>query len=67
MTQHNEIIKIAEKHQLHIKPQTISLNESGLDFQVAFGDFPYESYVKQMKDEGQQQWPKVESALRDKY
>lgn len=38
MTQHNEIIKIAEKHQLHIKPQTISLNESGLDFQVAFGE-----------------------------
>ena len=37
------------------------------NFQVAFGDFPYESYVKLMKDEGQQQWPKVESALRDKY
>ncbi len=38
MTQHNEIIKCAEKYQLHIQPQTISLNESGLDFQVAFGE-----------------------------
>ncbi|EWA31519.1 hypothetical protein U413_02784, partial [Staphylococcus aureus M28112] len=37
MTRHNEIIKCAEKYQLHIQPQTISLNESGLDFQVAFG------------------------------
>lgn len=37
MTQHDEIIKIAEKNQLHIQPQTMSLNESGLDFQVAFG------------------------------
>src|SRR5699024_11644932 len=37
MTQHSEIIKCAEKHQLHIQPRTISLNESGLDFQVAFG------------------------------
>lgn len=33
MTRHNEIIKCAEKYQLHIQPQTISLNESGLDFQ----------------------------------
>ena len=38
MTQHNEIIKCAEKYQLHIQPQTIALNESGLDFQVAFGE-----------------------------
>lgn len=38
MTQHNEIIKCAEKYQLHIQPQTISVNESGLDFQVAFGE-----------------------------
>lgn len=37
MTQHNKIIKCAENYQLHIRPQTIALNESGLDFQVAFG------------------------------
>ena len=28
---------MCRKYQLHIQPQTISLNESGLDFQVAFG------------------------------
>lgn len=38
MTRHDEIIKIAEKYQLHIQHQAISLNESGLDFQVAFGE-----------------------------
>ena len=37
------------------------------NFQIAIGDFPYESYAKLMKDQGQLQWPKVEAALRDKY
>lgn len=41
MTQYNEIIKCAERHQLHTQPQTISLNESGLDSQVAFGKDEY--------------------------
>ena len=36
------------------------------NFEVAFGNFPYESYAKLMKEQGQQQWPKVEAALRDK-
>ena len=34
MTRHNEIIKCAEKYQLHIQPQTISLNESDLIFKL---------------------------------
>jgi len=37
------------------------------NFQISIGDFPYESYTKLMKDQGQLQWPKVEAALRDKY
>lgn len=36
------------------------------NFQIAFGEFPYESYSKLMKEQGKQQWPKVEAALRDK-
>ena len=31
MTRHNEIIKCAEKYQLHIQPQTISLSRMGFE------------------------------------
>ncbi len=36
------------------------------NFEIAFGDYPYESYAELMKEQGRQQWPKVEAALHDK-
>ncbi|OOV74542.1 Mph(C) family macrolide 2'-phosphotransferase, partial [Mammaliicoccus fleurettii] len=38
MTHLNDIVKISKQYGLNIQPETISLNESGLDFQVAFGE-----------------------------
>ena len=35
------------------------------NFGSAFGDYPYDSYAEQMKEQGRLQWPKVEAALRD--
>jgi glutathione S-transferase len=35
------------------------------NFETAFGGYPYESYAELMKEQGSQQWPKVEAALRD--
>lgn len=38
MTQHENIVTIASECGLDIQPESISINESGLDFQVAFAE-----------------------------
>lgn len=44
MTQHNKIVKIAAQYGLNIQPETITLNDSGLDFQVAFAKDDHDKY-----------------------